>query len=173
MGIMSKLIFWKARKPVVPVVRLGGVISSSPSMGRRGLSLESVEPQLKKAFSVKRARAVAVLINSPGGSPVQSALIGQRIRDLAQRADVPVLAFCEDVAASGGYWIAAAADEIFANPASVIGSIGVVSAGFGFDKAIAKLGVDRRVYTAGDAKMTLDPFQPERTDEVERLSPPS
>ena len=169
MGIMSKLIFWKARKPVVPVVRLGGVISSSASMGRRGLSLESVEPQLKKAFSVKRARAVAVLINSPGGSPVQSALIGQRIRDLAQRADVPVLAFCEDVAASGGYWIAAAADEIFANPASVIGSIGVVSAGFGFDKAIAKLGVDRRVYTAGDAKMTLDPFQPERTDEVDRL----
>ncbi len=169
MGLVSKLMFWKRSKPVVPLVRLGGVISSSGSLGRRGLSLEAIEPQLKKAFSVKRARAVALIINSPGGSPVQSSLIGQRIRDLAARADVPVLAFCEDVAASGGYWIAAAADEIFANPASVIGSIGVVSAGFGFDKVIARLGVDRRVYTAGEAKMTLDPFQPEREEEVLRL----
>jgi len=169
MGLMSKLMFWKNRGPVVPVVRLAGVISASGTLGRRGLSLEAVEPQLKKAFSVKRAKAVALVINSPGGSPVQSALIGQRIRDLATASDVPVLAFCEDVAASGGYWIAAAADEIFANPASVIGSIGVVSAGFGFDKAIARLGVDRRVYTAGSAKMTLDPFQPERADEVDRL----
>jgi serine protease SohB len=100
---------------------------------------------------------------------VQSSLIGQRIRDLANRADVPVLAFCEDVAASGGYWLAASADEIYANPASVIGSIGVISAGFGFDKAIAKLGIDRRVYTAGEAKMTLDPFQPERDEEIDRL----
>jgi len=100
---------------------------------------------------------------------VQSSLIGQRIRDLASQNDLPVLAFCEDVAASGGYWIAAAADEVFANAASVIGSIGVISAGFGFDKAIARLGVDRRVYTAGNAKMTLDPFQPERTEEVDRL----
>jgi len=100
---------------------------------------------------------------------VQSSLIGQRIRDLASHNDLPVLAFCEDVAASGGYWIAAAADEVFANAASVIGSIGVISAGFGFDKAIARLGVDRRVYTAGNAKMTLDPFQPERTEEVDRL----
>ena len=100
---------------------------------------------------------------------MQSSLIGQRIRDLASRADVPVLAFCEDVAASGGYWLAASADEIYANPASVIGSIGVISAGFGFDKAIAKLGIDRRVYTAGEAKMTLDPFQPERDEEIDRL----
>ena len=169
MGLMRKLMFWRRSRPIVPVVRLSGVISSGSSLGRRGLSLESVEPQLKKAFSVKQAKAVALIINSPGGSPVQSSLIGQRIRDLASQNDLPVLAFCEDVAASGGYWIAAAADEVFANAASVIGSIGVISAGFGFDKAIARLGVDRRVYTAGNAKMTLDPFQPERTDEVDRL----
>ena len=169
MGLISRLMFWRRQKPVVPVVRLSGVITQSSRFGQRGLSLEGVEPQLKKAFSVKRAKAVALIINSPGGSPVQSALIGQRIRDLASRANVPVLAFCEDVAASGGYWLAASADEIIANPASVIGSIGVVSAGFGFDKAIAKLGVERRVYTAGEAKMTLDPFQPERDEEVARL----
>ena len=169
MGLMRKLMFWRRPRPVVPVVRLSGVISSGSTLGRRGLSLESVEPQLKKAFSVKQAKAVALIINSPGGSPVQSSLIGQRVRDLASQNDLPVLAFCEDVAASGGYWIAAAADEVFANAASVIGSIGVISAGFGFDKAIARLGVDRRVYTAGNAKMTLDPFQPERTEEVDRL----
>ena len=169
MGLISKVMFWRRRKSVVPVVRLAGVITQSSRLGQRGLSLEAVEPQLKKTFSIKRAKAVALIINSPGGSPVQSSLIGQRVRDLATRADVPVLAFCEDVAASGGYWLAASADEIIANPASVIGSVGVVSAGFGFDKAIAKLGVERRVYTAGEAKMTLDPFQPERDEEVARL----
>ena len=169
MGLISNSMFWRRRKPVVPVVRLTGVITQSSRLGQRGLSLETIEPQLKKAFSLKRAKAVALIINSPGGSPVQSSLIGQRIRDLASLADVPVLAFCEDVAASGGYWLAAAADEIIANPSSVIGSIGVISAGFGFDKVIAKLGVDRRVYTAGEAKMMLDPFQPEREVEVERL----
>ena len=166
---MSRSMFWRRRKPVVPVVRLTGVITQSSRFGQRGLSLEVIEPQLKKAFSLKRAKAVALIINSPGGSPVQSSLIGQRIRDLAGLADVPVLAFCEDVAASGGYWLAAAADEIIANPSSVIGSIGVISAGFGFDKLIAKLGVERRVYTAGEAKMMLDPFQPEREAEVARL----
>jgi len=163
------LMFWRRRKPVVPVVRLTGVITQSSRFGQRGLSLEAIEPQLKKAFSLKRAKAVALIINSPGGSPVQSSLIGQRIRDLAGLADVPVLAFCEDVAASGGYWLAAAADEIIANPSSIIGSIGVISAGFGFDKLIAKIGVERRVYTAGEAKMMLDPFQPEREIEVARL----
>ena len=166
--LLSLLFFWRKKKSVVPVVRLSGVISSAPSL-RRGLSLESIEPQLTKAFSVRSAKAVALIINSPGGSPVQSALIGQRIRDLAGKADVPVLAFCEDVAASGGYWIAASADKIYANGASVIGSIGVVSAGFGFDRAIEKIGVDRRVYTAGRNKMILDPFQPQRDEEVERL----
>ena len=110
MGLLSKIMFWRRRRSIVPVVRMSGVISQSGSLGLRGLSLESVEPQLKKAFSVKSAKAVAIIINSPGGSPVQSSLIGQRIRDLASRADVPVLAFCEDVAASGGYWLAASAD---------------------------------------------------------------
>jgi signal peptide peptidase SppA len=165
---MSRLLFWRRRRPVVPVVRLSGVISSGGGL-RRGISLEAVEPQLKKAFSIRNARAVALIINSPGGSPVQSSLIGQRIRDLARKANVPVLAFCEDVAASGGYWLAASADEIYANPASIIGSIGVVSAGFGFDRAIDRIGVDRRVYTAGDNKMILDPFQPESERDVERL----
>ena len=169
MGVLNRVFFWRKKKPVVPVVRLGGVIAASGSGMRRGISLETVEPQLKKAFSIRRAKAVALIINSPGGSPVQSSLIGRRIRDLAKRADVPVLAFCEDVAASCGYWLAASADEIFADPASIIGSIGVVSAGFGFDKAIKKIGVDRRVHTAGESKMILDPFQPEQTEEVVRL----
>ena len=169
MGVLNRIFFWRKKKPVVPVVRLGGVIAASGSGMRRGISLETVEPQLKKAFSIRRAKAVALIINSPGGSPVQSSLIGRRIRDLAKRADVPVLAFCEDVAASGGYWLAASADEIYADPASIIGSIGVVSAGFGFDKALKKIGVDRRVHTAGESKMILDPFQPEQSEEVERL----
>ena len=124
---------------------------------------------MKKAFSIKSARAVALIINSPGGSPVQSALIGQRVRDLARKADMPVLAFCEDIAASGGYWLAASADEIYANGASIIGSIGVVSAGFGFDRAIERLGIDRRVYTAGERKAILDPFRPEAEEDVARL----
>jgi signal peptide peptidase SppA len=166
--VLSRQFFWRRRRPVVPVVRLSGVIASGGGF-RRGISLEAVEPQLKKAFSIRNARAVALIINSPGGSPVQSSLIGQRIRDLAGKANVPVLAFCEDVAASGGYWLAASADEIYANPASIIGSIGVVSAGFGFDRAIDRIGVDRRVYTAGDNKMILDPFQPESERDVERL----
>ena len=169
MGVLNRVFFWRKKKPVVPVVRLGGVIAASGSGMRRGISLETVEPQLKKAFSIRRAKAVALIINSPGGSPVQSSLIGRRIRDLAKRADVPVLAFCEDVAASGGYWLAASADEIYANAASVIGSIGVVSAGFGFDRAIERLGVERRVYTAGTNKMILDPFQPEKEADVVRL----
>jgi serine protease SohB len=169
MGLVNRIFFWRKKKPIVPVVRLGGVIAASGSGMRRGISLETVEPQLKKAFSIRSAKAVALIINSPGGSPVQSSLIGRRIRDLAKRADVPVLAFCEDVAASGGYWLAVSADEIFVDPASIIGSIGVVSAGFGFDKAIKKIGVDRRVHTAGESKMILDPFQPEQSEEVVRL----
>ena len=166
---MSTFLFWRRKSPIVPVVRLSGVIAARQSLGRRGLSLEVVEPQLKRAFSVKQAKAVVLLINSPGGSPVQSAQIGNRIRQLAAQTDIPVIAFCEDVAASGGYWLAAAADEIFANPASVVGSIGVLWAGFGFDKLLDRVGVDRRVYTAGDAKLTLDPFQPERDEDVARL----
>ena len=167
-ALLRLVFFWKKPRSVVPVVRLSGVIASSSQM-RRGLSLEAVEPQLKKAFAIRGAKAVALIINSPGGSPVQSALIGKRVRDLARKANVPVLAFCEDVAASGGYWLAASADEIYANAASVVGSIGVVSAGFGFDRAIEKLGVDRRVYTAGTNKMILDPFQAEKDTDVARL----
>ena len=166
--LLSKLFFWRRRRAVVPVIRLSGVIAGGGGL-RRGISLEGVEPQLKKAFSIRRAKAVALIINSPGGSPVQSALIGQRVRDLARKADVPVLAFCEDVAASGGYWLAASADEIYANAASIIGSIGVVSAGFGFDRAIERLGIDRRVYTAGEHKAILDPFRPESEEDVARL----
>lgn len=169
MSVLSSLLFWRRKTPVVTVVRLTGVIAAQQSLARRGISLEAVEPQLKKAFSMKRAKAVVLLINSPGGSPVQSSLIGNRIRQLAVQSDIPVIAFCEDVAASGGYWLAAAADEIFSNPASVIGSIGVLSAGFGFDKLLDRIGVERRVYTAGEAKLTLDPFQPERDEDVERL----
>ena len=167
-ALLRLVFFWKKPRSVVPVVRLSGVIASSSQM-RRGLSLEAVEPQLKKAFAIRGTKAVALIINSPGGSPVQSALIGKRVRDLARKANVPVLAFCEDVAASGGYWLAASADEIYANAASVVGSIGVVSAGFGFDRAIEKLGVDRRVYTAGTNKMILDPFQAEKDTDVARL----
>ena len=166
--MLSRLLFWRKRRAVVPVVRLSGVIAGGGGL-RRGISFEAVEPQLKKAFSIMSAKAVALIINSPGGSPVQSALIGQRVRDLARKADVPVLAFCEDVAASGGYWLAASADEIYANGASIIGSIGVVSAGFGFDRAIERLGIDRRVYTAGERKAILDPFRPEAEEDVERL----
>ena len=166
--MLSRLLFWRMRRAVVPVVCLSGVIAARGSL-RRGISLEAVEPQLKKAFSIKSAKAVALIINSPGGSPVQSALIGQRVRDLARKTDVPVLAFCEDIAASGGYWLAASADEIYANGASIIGSIGVVSAGFGFDRAIERLGIDRRVYTAGEHKAVLDPFRPEAEEDVERL----
>ena len=167
-ALLRLIFFWKKPRSVVPVVRLSGVIASSSQM-RRGLSLEALEPQLKKAFAIRGSKAVALIINSPGGSPVQSALIGKRVRDLARKANVPVLAFCEDVAASGGYWLAASADEIYANAASVVGSIGVVSAGFGFDRAIEKLGVDRRVYTAGTNKMILDPFQAEKDTDVARL----
>ena len=166
--LLSKLFFWRRRRAVVPVIRLSGVIVGGGGL-RRGISLEGVGPQLKKAFSIRRAKAVALIINSPGGSPVQSALIGQRVRDLARKADVPVLAFCEDVAASGGYWLAASADEIYANAASIIGSIGVVSAGFGFDRAIERLGIDRQVYTAGEHKAILDPFRPESEEDVARL----
>ena len=161
--------FWRRDKTVIPVVRLAGVISASGSPLRRGLSLETVDPLLKKAFTMSRAKAVALVINSPGGSPVQSALIGARIRQLSDKHQLPVLAFCEDVAASGGYWLAASASEIYANSASIIGSIGVVSAGFGFPEAISKLGIERRVYTSGKSKSMLDPFSEEKADDVAHL----
>jgi serine protease SohB len=166
MGVTVK--FWN-RAPRVPLVRLTGMISADSSALRRGLNLAAVAPLLEQAFSMPRAKAVALAINSPGGSPVQSSLIAARIRELAAEKKLPVLAFVEDVAASGGYWLASAADEIYADKASILGSIGVISAGFGFTEAIAKLGVERRVYTAGENKGILDPFKPEDPADIERL----
>jgi signal peptide peptidase SppA len=157
------------RGPVVPVVRLSGVITTAGLLGSRGLSIESVAPLLARAFAQRGAKAVALVINSPGGSPVQSALIAKRIRLLATEKKLPVIAFVEDVAASGGYWLACAADEIIADGASIVGSIGVVSAGFGFQGLIAKLGIQRRVHTSGENKSMLDPFRDEKPEDIERL----
>ena len=157
-------------KPVVAVVRLSGVISDRSGISRSGLSAAGLVTVLETAFKMPNLKAVALEINSPGGSPVQSSLIGKRIRALAEEHEVPVIAFAEDVAASGGFWLACAADEIYADDSSVIGSIGVISAGFGFQNAIKKLGVERRVYTAGEMKSTLDPFLREKPDDIERLA---
>lgn len=155
--------------PTVAVLRLSGVIAAGAALGRKGLSLDGLALPIQRAFSGRGVRAVALAINSPGGSPVQSALIAGRIRQWAEEKDLPVYAFCEDAAASGGYWLACAADHVYAMPSSIVGSIGVVSAGFGFDQAIGKLGVERRVHTAGEKKAMLDPFRPEDPAEVERL----
>lgn len=137
--------------------------------GRGSLNSDSLAPVLEKAFRKGKPVAVALEINSPGGSPVQSSLIGAHIRRLGEELDIPVIAFVEDVAASGGYWLAAAADEIWADESSVIGSIGVISASFGLDVLLERQGVDRRVYTAGDSKSMLDPFKPEKPEDVARL----
>ncbi|WP_299480240.1 S49 family peptidase [uncultured Roseibium sp.] len=155
-------------KTIIPVVRLQGAIGMQSPM-RSGLSLASAALPLEKAFSFKKAPAVALIVNSPGGSPVQSRLIFKRIRDLAKENEKDVLVFVEDVAASGGYMIAIAGDEIFVDPSSIVGSIGVVAAGFGFTEMIKKIGVDRRVYTAGEKKVTLDPFQPEVPEDIAYL----
>lgn len=152
----------------IPVVRLNGAIMTGGSQLRQTLSLATTAGMLEKAFAIE-APAIAISINSPGGSPVQSRLIYKRIRDLAAEKNRTVLVFVEDVAASGGYMIAVAGDEIFADPSSIVGSIGVVSASFGFTELLQKIGVERRVYTAGKNKALLDPFQPEKPEEVERL----
>ena len=154
---------------VIPVVRMKGMIADGQGRFQTTLSLGAVAGALHKAFSVKQAPAVAIVVNSPGGSPVQSRLIFKRIRDLATEKNKQVLVFVEDAAASGGYMIAVAGDEIIADPSSVIGSIGVISAGFGFPEAIAKLGVERRVHTAGDNKSTLDPFRAEKPEDIAHL----
>ncbi len=155
--------------PTIPVIRLHGQIMSGGSQFRPALSLATTAGLIEKAFSVKAAPAVAISINSPGGSPVQSRLIFKRIRDLAEEKNKKVLVFVEDVAASGGYMIALAGDEIIADPSSIVGSIGVVSASFGFQELIKKIGVERRVHTAGQNKAVLDPFRPEKKEDVERL----
>ena len=163
--------WWPAlrrRGPVVPVVRLSGVIGGAPLRGL-GLSLQSLNPALERAFKVRGARAVALTINSPGGSPVQSALIAGRIRALAGEKRLPVIAFIEDVGASGGYWLALAADEIFAAQSSIVGSIGVAHASFGFAGVLDRFGIERRLYTAGSKKSLLDPFRPQDPSDVDRL----
>lgn len=153
--------------PLVSVVRLNGAIGRS---GRASLTDASLAPVLEKAFRRGKPAAVALEINSPGGSPVQSSLIGARIRRLSEETKVPVIAFVEDVAASGGYWLASAADEIFADESSIVGSIGVIAAGFGAHVFLARQGVERRVHTAGKSKSMLDPFRPENPEDVERLN---
>jgi signal peptide peptidase SppA len=165
----DKLAEKLSKQPQVAVLRLSGVIGRTGGIRRGGLTLEDLADPIERAFKTPHLSAVALLVNSPGGSPVQSALISKRIRALADEKKVPVYAFCEDVAASGGYWLACAGDEILADGASVIGSIGVVSAGFGFPALLEKIGVERRVHTAGDKKAILDPFQPENPDDIEHL----
>src|ERR1700760_2311382 len=153
---------------VVPVVRLSGVIGAVTPL-RPGMSLAGVAKTLERAFATRNAKAVALVINSPGGSPVQSRQIYLRIRQLASEKKLPVLVFVEDVAASGGYMIACAADEIFCDPSSILGSIGVVGGSFGLQELIRKIGIERRLYTAGEHKAMLDPFLPENPDDVARL----
>jgi signal peptide peptidase SppA len=157
-----------SRKPIVPVLRLSGAIGMASPL-RAGLSMATAAGPIERAFSMSKTPTVAVVINSPGGSPVQSSLIFKRIRQLAEEKKKKVVVFCEDVAASGGYYLAVAGDEIYADAASIVGSIGVISAGFGLEKAIERLGIERRVYTAGLNKGSLDPFLPEKADDIERL----
>jgi signal peptide peptidase SppA len=159
---------FRAGTPVVPVVRLSGVIGLTSPL-RPGLTLAGIARALERAFGMRRAQAVALVINSPGGSPVQSHLIYRRIRQLAGEKGRPVIAFTEDVAASGGYMIACAADEIICDASSIVGSIGVIGGSFGFTKLMDKLGIERRLYTSGEHKAMLDPFLPEDPDDVERL----
>lgn len=159
---------WREKPPMVSVLRLSGVIGEAGAF-RQGLTLRGLASQIERLFAPRQQEAVALIINSPGGSPVQSALIAKRIRDLATEKNVPVFAFCEDAAASGGYWLACAADEIWADASSIVGSIGVVSAGFGFQELIQRHGVERRIYTAGDNKALLDSFSPETEEGVRRL----
>ncbi|MBI4922896.1 MAG: S49 family peptidase [Devosia nanyangense] len=171
MAKSSGFVGWLTRPfvgggPIIPVVRLHGVIAAEQRLGR--LNIQSVAPLLERAFEMA-GPAVAIIVNSPGGSAVQSRLIAKRIRDLAAEHEKQVLVFVEDAAASGGYFIATAGDEIIADPSSIVGSIGVIFAGFGFAGTMDKLGVERRVHTAGKNKSTLDPFLPEKPEDVERI----
>jgi serine protease SohB len=171
LGFLKRLIPKKFRKQktIIPLVRLQGVIQAGGSQFRPALNIANVEDLLEKAFDMKKAPAVAISINSPGGSPVQSRAIFNRIRELAVEKEKKVLVFVEDVAASGGYLIALAGDEIIADPTSIVGSIGVISGGFGFPELLKKIGVERRVYTSGENKSVLDPFQPEKQSDIDHL----
>jgi serine protease SohB len=170
LGLLRKVVprRFGGGRPIVPVARLTGVIGFSTPL-RPGLTLAGVARMLDRLFAVRNAAAVALCVNSPGGSPAQSHLIFRRIRELAEEKKRRVIAFVEDAAASGGYMVACAADEIIADPNSIVGSIGVVGGSFGFDKLIAKVGIERRLYTSGEHKAMLDPFLPENADDVERL----
>ena len=169
-GILARLPVERFRNPlpVVGVIRLEGVIGRG-GPGRPLVTLAAYEQAIGQLFRKGKLAAVAVVVNSPGGSPVQSALIAKRIRDLAAEKEVPVVSFCEDVAASGGYWLACAGDEIFADASSIVGSIGVISAGFGFADLIERYGIERRVHSTGPRKGMLDPFREEKADDVDRL----
>jgi len=164
---MMRFIPFLAKRPLISVIRLSGVIAASTRGGT--LSDQALAPAIERAFAKGKPAAVALVLNSPGGSPAQSSLIAARIRRLADEKKIPVHAFVEDVAASGGYWLACAADDIWVDDSSIIGSIGVISAGFGFADAIARIGVERRVYTAGSNKSLLDPFRPENPEDIARL----
>lgn len=169
-GIFARLVPRRFRTdiPVVPVVRMSGVIGVVTPL-RPGLLLATVARALERAFGVPRARAIALIINSPGGSPAQSHLIFRRIRQLAEEKNLPVFAFVEDIGASGGYMLACAGDEIICNEFSIVGSIGVVGASFGFSELMEKVGIERRLYTSGDRKAMLDPFLPEKAEDVKRI----
>ncbi|XVN42822.1 MAG: S49 family peptidase [Candidatus Rickettsia vulgarisii] len=153
------------KEPVIAVLHLNGVIGKVSAV-KSGLCIESLNDLIERAFAVKNLTAVCLTINSPGGSPVQSDLIAKRIRSLAKENEIPVYSFIEDMAASGGYWLACIGDKIYASRSSIIGSIGVISAGFGFNEAIKKLGIERRVYAEGKNKSILDPFQPAQEEDV-------
>ena len=157
------------KPPIVAVIRLTGMISPTPQAFRSNLNLAGLVQQIERAGHTRGVRAIALQVNSPGGSPVQSELIAKRLRTVARESDLPLFAFVEDIAASGGYWLACAADEIYAERSSLIGSIGVVSSGFGFTEAIERYGIERRVYAQGRHKAMLDPFLPENADDVARL----
>ncbi|MEM9715239.1 MAG: S49 family peptidase [Pseudomonadota bacterium] len=169
MRLMGKLKFWKKTSRVAVIPLTGVIAAGARGLGGSQLSDAALAPVIERAFRKGKPSAVALAINSPGGSPVQSSLIGARIRRLADKLNLPVYAFCEDVAASGGYWLACAADEIFVDPSSIVGSIGVISASFGFHELLERQGIERRVHTAGENKSLMDPFKPEQPDQVERL----
>ena len=166
LGRLRELVL--PRRPVVAVVPMNGAVMAGGRIGR-AFDDEQLAPVIERAFRARDVKAVALAINCPGGSAVQSSMIAARVGRLSAEKEVPVIAFCADVAASGGYWLACAADEIYADAASIVGSIGVIAASFGFHDAIAKLGVERRVHTSGEQKSFWDPFRPEREEDVERL----
>ena len=164
---MLKRLF--SKKIQIPTLRLSGIISTQSGITGSGLAISNLDKLIEKLFSDKKAPAVAIIINSPGGSPAQSSLIAKKILDLSKEKNKKVIAFVEDVAASGGYWLACAADEIYIDQNSVIGSIGVISPGFGFVDLLKKVGIERRVYTSGKSKSFLDPFKEENQEDIDRL----